>query len=65
MAPLVPADTMAALATTIPAGELRVETEGAVKPVGHAVRYPNGAPCGIAVMFNEYACAVSGTPHVC
>ena len=58
--PLVPAGTIAALATTCPSMELSVDTVGNDSPVGHAVRYPK-VECGITVMFNEYACAVEGT----
>ena len=38
--PLVPAGTMAALATIVPVVSFRVETTGWVWPVGHTVRYP-------------------------
>ena len=39
MAPLVPAGTMAALATTVPVGALSVETTGiCASPVGQTVR---------------------------
>src|SRR5271169_1806325 len=61
-APLVPAGTMAALATTIPPNEFNVEAPGWLSPVGHRVR--NGsAPCGTTVTFKEYALAVVGMPH--
>jgi hypothetical protein len=38
MDPLLPAGTMAALATTCPANEFNVETTGWGVPVGHAVK---------------------------
>src|ERR1700690_868429 len=60
IAPLVPAGTIAAFATTLPSNEFSVETNGCVAPVGHAVRYGN-TPSGTTVTFNEYAAAVDGT----
>ena len=54
IAPLVPAGTMAELATTPPFGAFTVETFGSVSPVGNAVKYPNSPPDGTtAVRFNE------------
>ena len=41
MSPFGPAGTIAALATTLPAREFRVETKGLTGPLGHAVKYPN------------------------
>ena len=52
MAPLVPAGTMAALATIVPSKEFRVETRGREAPVGQVVRYCSG-PEGTTVMFSE------------
>src|SRR5579863_2006222 len=61
-APFVPAGTIAALASTVPSSEFRVDTTGCVCPVGQVVRYPSN-PCGTTVIFNEYAAAPAGTPH--
>src|SRR5271157_3781195 len=60
MAPLVPAGTIAAFATTAPSKEFNVETNGCAAPVGQAVRYDSG-PSGTTVTFTEYAAAVEGT----
>src|SRR5579872_5086 len=60
-APAVPAGTIAAFATTFPAGELSVETVGCDWPDGHAVKKPNG-PTGTTVAFSEKACADCGMP---
>src|ERR1700690_2509963 len=60
IAPLVPAGTIAAFATTLPSNEFSVETNGCPAPVGHAVRYGN-PPSGTTVTFNEYAAAFEGT----
>src|SRR5208283_5966959 len=38
IAPLVPAGTIAAFATTLPSNEFRVETSGCACPVGHVLR---------------------------
>src|SRR5690348_309362 len=60
MAP-VPALTMAALATVVPVGALRVETRGCAWSDGHTVIYPRRFPfTGVAVMFSEYAAAFQG-----
>ncbi len=62
--PLVPARTMAALATTPPFGAFNVEAFGSVTPVGNAVKYTKSPPEGTtAVRFKEYACAELGIPH--
>src|SRR5580698_4786976 len=63
ISPLVPAGTIAALATSSPVGEFSVETRGRVPPVGHVVRYCK-SPWGTAVTFSEYACAVEGMPQL-
>ena len=63
MLPLVPAGTMAAFAVTVPVTAFNVETARLHCPAGHAVRKPR-MPGGIAVKFNEYACAVAGIPQV-
>ena len=52
MAPLVPADTMAALAVIAPVGAFKLEASGRACPVGHAVRYPS-EPLGTAAKFSE------------
>ena len=59
IAPLAPAGTIAAFATTCPLIELSVETVGKDSPVGQAVKYPS-VVCGSTVMFSEYACALEG-----
>ena len=51
--PLVPAFTMAALATTVPVGAFKLATTGFAWPVGQAVRYPRGWPPGTTAKFNE------------
>src|SRR5579863_10149733 len=61
-APLVPAGTIAALATIWPLSAFRVETRGWMPPAGHVVRYPR-IPDGTTVMFSEYAAALDGSPH--
>src|SRR5271169_4349972 len=61
-APLVPAGTIAAFATTLPSNEFSVDTLGCAAPVGHAVRY-GSTPFGTTVTFNEYAAAFEGTEH--
>lgn len=54
---------IAALATTAPEGELRLETFcGGDWPTGQVVRFPSG-PEGTTVKFSEYAMAVAGTPQ--
>jgi hypothetical protein len=54
---------MAAFAVNVPVGAFRVDTNGCDCPAGHTLRYPS-APCGIAVKFSEYACALEGMPQV-
>src|SRR2546428_7953057 len=49
-APLLPAGTIAAFATTLPWNEFSVETSGCDCPVGQAVRYVRG-PAGTTVTF--------------
>src|SRR5271155_1863606 len=61
-APLVPAGTITALATTVPVGAFSDATTGCDCPAGQAVMYPSG-PFGTAAKLSEYACAVAGTPH--
>ena len=58
MAPLAPAGTIAAFATTLPSNEFNVDTSGRAKPAGHADR-KDSAPSGTAVTFSEYAAAVA------
>ena len=54
MAPLDPAGTIAALATTPPFGAFKVEALGTVSPTGNAVRYTKSPPEGTtAVRFKE------------
>src|SRR5580704_17135775 len=60
IAPLVPAGTMAELATMPPLKSFNVDTPGMVSPAGHAVMEDSG-PGGTTVIFNEYACAAAGT----
>src|SRR5947208_14430074 len=62
MAPLVPAGTIAALATIWPRNEFSVDTFGCWPPACQAVRYCNG-PGGTTVKFIEYAFAELGTPQ--
>src|SRR3981081_4543917 len=62
MAPLVPAETIAAFALIRPSSEFKVETKGCGVPLGHMVRYPSD-PCGTTVTFSEKACAVAGIPQ--
>src|SRR5271163_3457135 len=62
IAALVPAGTSAALLTGPPVDEPRVPTSGNGEPAGQVVKYSKGA-CGNAPKFNEYACAVSGSPQ--
>src|ERR1700683_5150215 len=62
IAPLVPAGTMAALATMAPLLAFNVETTGCDWPVGQMLRYSRGAG-GTAVTLSENASAVEGTPQ--
>src|SRR5690242_3651236 len=62
-APFEPAGTITAFAVTVPVRPFSEATNGCGCPAGHAVRYPNG-PLGTAAKFNEYACALAGTPQV-
>ena len=62
IAPPVPAGTIAEFATTLPFEEFNVDTPGYGCPVGQIDRNPKG-PCGTAVMFKEYACAIPETPQ--
>jgi hypothetical protein len=62
MAPLAPAGTIAAFATTRPSNEFNVETSGCGCPAGQTDRYATG-PGGTTVIFREYACAVLGMLH--
>ncbi len=57
MSPLVPAGTIAAFATTVAVGLLRVETTGWVSPAGHTDRYPSACREGLGttVKLSEYA----------
>ncbi len=50
-APPVPAGTIAALATTRPVNEFKVDTFGWLCPVGQSERYGNG-PSGTTVTFS-------------
>ena len=59
-APLAPAGTKAAFATTDPS-EFSVETKGMI-PLPHNVRKPR-PPGGTTVGFSEYALAVDGMPQ--
>jgi len=60
IAPLVPAGTTVALATTDPSQEFRVETFGRGEPAGQAVRYSSDTS-GTTVTFTAYATAFEGT----
>jgi hypothetical protein len=52
--PLVPANTIAALAATVPVVELKFSVPGCVCLVGQAVTNTCGL-CGTTAKFNEYA----------
>src|SRR5689334_5812681 len=62
MAPLVPAGTRSALATTEASKEFKVETTGCARPVGQSVRYES-TPGGTTVAFREYARAAAEIPQ--
>src|SRR5215469_10988467 len=57
-----PACTIAALATTVPFNEFKVETNGCAWPAGHRVTYCSEL-CGTTVTLSEYAVAVFGMPQ--
>jgi hypothetical protein len=52
MAPLKPAETIAAFALMRPSKEFMVEIPGLSSPVGHSVKSPS-TPCGTTVTFSE------------
>src|SRR5450631_2453448 len=61
--PWVPAGTTTAFATTVPVKSFSDPAKGCACPAGHTVRNRNCGPLGTAAKFNEYACAVAGSPH--
>src|SRR5262249_30010406 len=62
-APLSPAGTMAALASTKPSKEFSVDTRGCGCPAGQIVRKPRNPVLGTTLTLSEYAFALAGIPH--
>src|SRR5579863_2534176 len=63
MAPPTPAGTMTAFERTVPVASFSEAIKGCCCPDAHAVRNDSDGPLGTAAKFNEYACALAGSPH--
>src|SRR5579863_5158078 len=61
--PFAPAGTTTAFERTVPVGSFSEDTVSWDCPAGHAVMNPKVGPFGTAAKFNEYACALAGSPH--